>query len=372
MPAEAIIQKWLSGQASPEEAAMIEAWASANPGNKQVLDKLWQDYHRITAETPASIPDPKMEWQRLREKINPGPPPAPGPATKPGPVPAPASPPAKAGWTAGRWALIVSTAAVIAISTWLLIKQRSQSSGTNITTTNPTGTGNPPNQSPNGPTGSNPAAQTIIQGQDTVSRLTLPGEIHVTLDEQSTLCYPAADKQPANFSVRGQAVFQAGTTSHSYQVQAGSLTIQVAGNNSFYIATDSAAGTTTIQALQGQLTLSDGQRQYSLPEGKGLKYMETSHQADTNYQPDLNAWGFATRVFKFRDAPLKDVLDRLSKAYGVRFSTGNNALLNCRITTQFDNESLSYILEVLAETLTIQYEFRNHGKQVFISGNGCN
>jgi ferric-dicitrate binding protein FerR (iron transport regulator) len=383
MPAESLIRKWLSGEASPEEAAIIDTWVKSDPSHKQMLDRLWDDYQRISAiPGPSPIPDPGLEWKFLKDKIK-HMQPAPGPqkmdpnGTRTSPSGKPIETPGsvhgspalrigqlpRVGWSIGKWGLFISSAAILAgVTLTFILNQQKRSSDKNHAASAPSVSAE--NQLTKRPP--------IVQySHDSVLHLTLPGNIVVILNEEGMLQYPADSSRDWQITVSGNAVIQTVVSSRPpFPVHAGKLTIQAERNN-FYVFHDATNGLTIVQALKGALGVSDGKSSLRLEEGHGACYNERQRLFVDHYIPDINSWSYATHVFTFVNAPLQEVLNHISKAYGIRFTVSNPALLQCRITTQFDNESLNYILDVLAETLTIRYEFRKNGKMVYISGKGC-
>ena len=84
---------------------------------------------------------------------------------------------------------------------------------------------------------------------------------------------------------------------------------------------------------------------------------------------DLNSMSYATRSFQFNDQPLLEVCRYLEKSFDVRIDVDRRKFSDCRITAQFDNKSLSYILDVITATVDATYERSN--EQVIIEGKGC-
>ena len=99
---------------------------------------------------------------------------------------------------------------------------------------------------------------------------------------------------------------------------------------------------------------------------------ETRHSSDTMANVAIAHADSASKVFEFNNLPFRDVAAYIEKAYGVKFIVKNSKLYNCTITTRFDNKSLEEILDVLAYTLTFEYEIDKNKNQVTISGDGCN
>lgn len=99
---------------------------------------------------------------------------------------------------------------------------------------------------------------------------------------------------------------------------------------------------------------------------------ETRHSPDTMANGAIAPADSTSKVFEFNNLPFRDVAAYIEKVYGVKFIVKNSKLYNCTITTRFDNKSLEEILDVLAYTLTFEYEIDKTKNQVTISGDGCN
>jgi transmembrane sensor len=84
---------------------------------------------------------------------------------------------------------------------------------------------------------------------------------------------------------------------------------------------------------------------------------------------DENGIAYATRSISFSASTLKEVSEQLGKAYGVQFVFENEKIQECRLTTEYQNKSLQFIMDVISESLTISYRIK--GNTVFLSGDGC-
>ena len=84
---------------------------------------------------------------------------------------------------------------------------------------------------------------------------------------------------------------------------------------------------------------------------------------------DQNIIGYVTHSLSFSNATLEDITGQLARAYGVQFIFENEKLHDCRLTTEYENKSLTFILNVIEESLNIKYRIENN--LVYISGDGC-
>lgn len=71
----------------------------------------------------------------------------------------------------------------------------------------------------------------------------------------------------------------------------------------------------------------------------------------------------------FENQSLKRVVESLNQMYSADIRLNSSNLENCRITTQFIDEKIEVVLEIIAETLNLEYEFKD-GYYLLI-GKGC-
>ncbi|MCR9017000.1 FecR family protein [Aquiflexum gelatinilyticum] len=85
-------------------------------------------------------------------------------------------------------------------------------------------------------------------------------------------------------------------------------------------------------------------------------------------EADPNVAAFVTRSFDFQEEELSQILISLSQVYGRKIVMEGD-ISGCRLTVNFENEDLNTILEIIAETLSL--EVKDEGSQIKISGDGC-
>jgi ferric-dicitrate binding protein FerR (iron transport regulator) len=84
---------------------------------------------------------------------------------------------------------------------------------------------------------------------------------------------------------------------------------------------------------------------------------------------DINSISYATKNFYFNDMPLEEICNHLQKAFGIAIILEND-FSQCRVTAQFLNQPVNYILDVISATLNIHYY--KSGNTVYLKGNNCN
>jgi transmembrane sensor len=82
-----------------------------------------------------------------------------------------------------------------------------------------------------------------------------------------------------------------------------------------------------------------------------------------------NISGYADRKFRFRNTPVRKVIERLNEVYSEKLILSDAAMGDCRISASFDNEELDVVVGVIAESMGWQVSLQ--GKVYTFSGPGC-
>jgi len=84
-------------------------------------------------------------------------------------------------------------------------------------------------------------------------------------------------------------------------------------------------------------------------------------------EDDFQVW--SGRSIRFRNAPMHQVVERLTQLFGKPVSLSNPEIGQCRITVRFTNESEEEMVHVIAETLGLYVEITS--ENVMFYGDGC-
>ncbi len=327
MPATPLLLRYLSGDATPEEAAMIDTWIQASEENKTIFQRLWNLWQQTTTNGGYATPDTQQEWKELVQKL---------------PV-ATALPPRRR--LIKQWQVVTAATviAVMAVVILLLLKH-------------------PDNQ---------PPAYTTQQSNNTIARDTLFHTIIATLDTHSNIQYPAVGKENKVLLLQGGLFLEAAAnTGTPYHIEAGGVSIQP-GNNSLSIQYDTVTAITTIQAVTGTLTIQAGTNTLTLQQGEAISWNNNKQAFSKKQGTDVNSYSYATRVFLFNDTPLQEAIRYLAKAYGVTINIQTPVISNCLITTRFDNKSIEYIMDIISATLHVNYDYQKAANTIYLQGDGC-
>lgn len=307
-PDRSILLRCLSGEASPEEAALLDTWLSASPANREEFDALWKLWRGAVDRSGYNAPDVSGDWQKVRSRIQ-ALPVLPSRSTRP-----------------GLWK-VISIIAVSSAAAGLLWMH-----------------------------GKKPAAsvvRTVRHSGGAVVKDTLPGGAILTLDRNSSW-----DEASATL-LEGKAFVET-PPGKSFTGGAGELSVR-SGPGAFLLTGDSilvTKGVVEVKMPSGSVTVSGGQSLYNRSAVRIAKV-------------DSNSIAFATGVFSFTDASLKDLTTALAKAYGVAIRLDSPGIAGCRMTVQFDHMPIKEVMDVIKATLNVQYTIFDQGKTISITGQGC-
>ncbi len=183
---------------------------------------------------------------------------------------------------------------------------------------------------------------TVTTTANETRKLKLPDGSDLTLLASSALTYPetfaAAER---HVSLQGRAGFDIHSIPEQpFIITAGGLQIKVLGT-AFNVAENDTA--TIVKVLTGKILLYTSKD--TLPVAGGQTAIYSKHDQHIRYD----------RVFHFENEDMSVVCKVLSTAYQTNIIIDHPAIASLKISSNFDNKSLDYILEVIATTLNIQY-----------------
>lgn len=295
---EDLLVKYLLQEASPEERQRVDEWLAADPANQHHYDQLrliWEKSLRLTPR--GGLPDIEGEehaaWQTLKEKLH--------------------SPTRQTPIRTIRWIAVAAAAAVAILFWWR----------------------------------STPIAHQEIASNEAIRTDTLADGSIVTLNKHSNLSSTGG----RDVALKGEAFFQiAPDKNHPFHVQTNGITITVLGT-SFNVNT--VGKKTVILVQSGLIEVKTRQSSIHVKAGESITLGENDSTLQThNAAPALYNY-YQPRVFVCHDTPLGDLVDALNEAYGDSILIGNPQLDHLPITTTFQNESLSQIIDVIKKTLKI-------------------
>jgi len=212
---------------------------------------------------------------------------------------------------------------------------------------------------------SNSPEMLVKQSLGKNSTVTFPDGSRAVLNENSEVAFleEFGEIREVNFS--GEAYFDIQKSEKPFVIKMGEVNVRVLGTAFNLIST-----TDEIQVLvaHGLVALEKGSSTKNIQNGElgilNLKSMEIS--VDTT--PPSNIMSWRNGKFSFQEATLEVVTEELAKYYDVTFKVPTK-LKNCKITANFNNESLKEVLGILEAILSVSITEDN--SIVKIKGKGC-
>ncbi|MCX6252535.1 MAG: FecR domain-containing protein [Bacteroidetes bacterium] len=213
-----------------------------------------------------------------------------------------------------------------------------------------------------------------IHGSGEIVENRLPDGTSVTLNTAAILEYPS--RFTGNYrdvSLSGEAWFEvAHDKTKPFIISNGRVRIEVLGT-SFYVNTKSPDGTIELILSTGKVSVyyadTPSEPVILLPGQKAEISANTRRiSLATNEYQNFLSW--KTKVLYFNDDPMANIIRDLNKVYHSSIEIKNKRLSACRITATFDKQSLSSILNVLKSTL--DFQIKNTGSSIELTGEGCN
>ncbi|HVI47151.1 MAG TPA: FecR domain-containing protein [Chitinophaga sp.] len=319
-----LIGRYLAGEASPEEAFAVDAWRELSAESNVTFEtaaRLWDEAHPVTAWRP---PDSAAEWQQLQGHLE----------ITPLPI-------RRTLFTPMRIAATVLVLLGAALLAWLLVPHK---------------------------TATTPAYSKVISSGKAVLNDTLPDASVVTLAKNSRLSvshsFAASSREVL---LQGEGYFSVKTqTGQPFTVLAGGVRIVVLGT-AFNVKEDSAS--VTVAVSSGAVKMYKDTASIIVNAGKTGIYTIADQKLRLLDTVNRNSYSYATRSLYFYNMSLGEVKQELEKAYNVHVVLENPLLAQCRLNTQFEEQPLQYVLEVIAASLGIQYRIEQN--TVYFFGNEC-
>jgi ferric-dicitrate binding protein FerR (iron transport regulator) len=314
--------KYLAGEATAEEAMVMEEWL-AIPANRERFEEMVRLWNILPGNTTYKPVDVNHEWKQF-------------PVNRSS---------AKIRFFFKRRSI---AAAVIFLITCSLIMYLSK-------------------LETNSPTSQEYVVRNSVHG---IFIDTLPDASIVTLNSNSSIRYSHHfNQKDRNLELIGESYFNVTASKEKpFIIATEGIHIKVVGT-SFNVKRTLQPEKVEVQVASGVVKMYDDRNEITVVKGQTGTYVKSSKRFQLVDTVDANSIGYATRVFSFNNMSLDEISKYLESSYSISIKGDSSLLSSCRLTARFENESLDYILDVIAATLNIKY--RVEGKTIFLIGKGC-
>lgn len=313
-----LISKFLSGEASPEEAMMLEDWKLEAPENQAHYEQSEHVYALLQNAGKPAEADTAKAWEKVkplldREKVKPLYP--------------------KTTFTRIAAALII----LLGIGAGLVLFFNTDQKGTSY------------------------------MADNTPKDIKLTDGSEVTVFAHSSLTADAGfGKTNRLMHLNGNATFSVvHDESMPFVIDAGNVFIKDIGTR-FTVRSSLDTDTVYVHVDEGIVLLFD-----SLGSALEIKATEHALYIRSKKQIVKNETTVArpNAQLNFSNKPLGEVIATLNATYNTAIILQNASLKNCTITTRFEHEDLDTIISIITETLGLSYEKTANG--YIIKGNTC-
>ncbi len=208
----------------------------------------------------------------------------------------------------------------------------------------------------------------------TVVESVLPDGTAVSLNAGSSLDYPAhfVDHE-RNVTLQGEGYFDvAHNVTKPFVISNGQVRIKALGT-AFNVNTRVTGDMMEVILTRGRVAVwfedNPGIR-VILEPGEKAALSVTHKTIFKSVNPDENYMSWKTRRINFSNQPIGNVVATLNNVYQSNIFIKPGNLKNCRLTATFDHQSLESVLHVL--TTTLELTVSNNGKEIELSGKECN
>lgn len=205
---------------------------------------------------------------------------------------------------------------------------------------------------------------------DDIQSFVLPDSSTAVLHKNSEIEYREAFEGKTREVIfkKGEAFFRvAHNMTKPFVIHAALADIQVVGTAFNVEKTDQAL---EVSVDEGKVLVTTASGSHYLEKGAHVRIVSgDAEPVKVDRAADLNAWGYATKRFSFKDTPMNQVVQRMEKAYPFKIEFSSPSLGNCKLTATFDHLSAEEMLTLIAETLN--FKVKKHDTVYILEGNGC-
>lgn len=338
-----LLAKYLNHQITEDEKTELSAWVERSAANKDLFYRSTHLWHLTGSVKTDFQPDVDGAWQKFKGKAQ-------MPAPQPQPVIAPPATGAAAGRVIPMYLWRVAAAVLVLVgAAWLATAYLGRDGDRNL-------------------------APVVLTAGNAKKVFLLPDSSRVTLNQFSSLAYaPDLQGEQRKVTLQGEGFFEVKRNPRKpFVVLTDNARTQVLGT-SFTVREDKQSGTTEVQVVTGKVAVTTlgggrpGKRVVLTPGFKAVAGKTDSLVKSRIEDPNFRAW--QTGRLDFDNTRLEQVVASLEDYFGINIKVQNRKLLDCRFTGSFEQPQLKDVLEVLAVSMQVRYNYEQ--QHYTFSGRGC-
>jgi transmembrane sensor len=213
---------------------------------------------------------------------------------------------------------------------------------------------------------STPAIEQITGNN--IERVELPDASVATLSRDTKITYKEEFKgESREVILEGEAFFKVTPDKNKpFIIHTPRVDIKVIGT-SFNV--NSRNGKLEVSVMEGKVQILSGDKEEFLEAGQTALLVSTTESIEVKNSIDLNVMSYATHRFVFKNTPLVEVFHTIEKSFPTSIDVSNKAIENCRLSATFEDASVEDILSMAAESLNLVVI--KDGQTFLLQGEGC-
>lgn len=322
-----LIGKQLTGEASPDEIAFLDAWANEHKGNRQYIEQFHTIFERAGATKAYQEFDTDAAWKKVRSSLQ------------------------------------RDNQRTMGTSSGMSLRQLAWRMAASIIVAVGIGFAAYKMFSPDA------VSPLVVFAAEEVVNDTLPDGSNVVLNRETSLSY--SFDQEGNIhrvELQGEAYFEVQhNDTKTFIIDIEGVFVRDIGT-SFNVKAYPSSNTIEVVVETGEVMFytAEDSGVYLRANGKGIYNKLT--KKFTIDKPEENVLAYKTRIFSFSDSDLRTVVDALNNVYPKKILIQDN-LRNCHLTVSFNNEPQDMIVLIIAETLGLTVT--ETGDTITLGGPGC-
>jgi transmembrane sensor len=323
-----LIARYLTGEASEAEKQELTQWMEYNETNRKYFEGIcFAEQHAVASHRIEKV-NVEQAWQKVHQQM------------KVGQMDV-ASPKKRTASILPLWIRVAAIVVLVSGISILLYNQRN-----------------------NAPVKYNTVATTTT---NISLNYTLSDSSVISLNQHSQIaCASNFGKKERRVKLTGEAFFEVKhDAGKPFIVESSGTFIKVTGT-SFNIKGNEPDSLVEVYVKTGSvLFFTSNKEGITLVAGETGVYNKNQGTFTKTKEANSNTTAYTNRVFVFYNTTLNEVFKQLNKVYGVTIVPANEQLGLCTITVSFNDDELETILNIIAETLNLEYWSDGQNRYIF-------
>jgi ferric-dicitrate binding protein FerR (iron transport regulator) len=325
---DALIARCLSGNASEEDQSELRTWRNASAENDAYYEDVAIIYEASVIQHNIDV-DADAAWNKLSSQIE---------RKETTPVV-----PLHSKGNSNRWILSIAAAVLLLAGITAIIFRLNNKTADQNTL--------------------------ALVTQDKAVEQTLPDGSNIKLRPNSSLkAIKGTVPHSREYELQGEGTF---TVKHDAQkpfiIHTDKVLIRDIGT-SFTVRSLAESDSVTVSVSSGEVQFyAERQEGVNLTAGETGVYLKSASRFSKRSKND--APEEQKEALKFNDTPLSDVVTKLNALYKAHIQFGNEKIKHCRITVRFTNNNVDDMIDVIAQTLSLQRSRQDSVTTLY--GKGC-